>query len=297
MAARLVAGSGGGSRNRMAWIGPAPAGYGGVPPGPPPPASGDARAGLRSGGTRFGAILEDDRQRVVAGGILGRVADRGGGFGGLERNRRPIGIRRLVVSMHLGLGLTEKVPGHQLHLPARRGLAGRRTRPGRDGAVAARQAGEAETGGVLAPDRCVVPAVLAEAQQDGGIGDPRAVVGNGDGERRLVRRGGDFVQPGCGSGNRNAHPRGVGAAAVLEGFGEDVGEGCGIDAGDPFDGALVNAGADRAVHGRTSMRGVETETPRRRRDAGEALSRGRTATGRGGGTRGSPSGPGWGRGR
>ena len=194
--------------------------------------------------------------------------------------------------MHLGLGVTEKVSGHQLHLPARRGLAVRRTRPGRDGAVSARQAGEAESGGILAPHKGVVPAVLAEAQQDGGIGDPRAVVGNGDGERRLARRGGDLVRPCGGSGNRNAHPRGAGAAAVLEGFGEDVGKRGGIDARDPLHGGFVNAGADRAVHGRTSMTDAETETPRQRKHAGGAFwwDLG-PATGRGGGTRGSPSGP------
>ena len=32
-----------------------------------------------------GDALEDDRQRVMPGGILGRIADRGGGFGRLER--------------------------------------------------------------------------------------------------------------------------------------------------------------------------------------------------------------------
>ena len=37
---------------------------------------GAARQLFRAGGVVFGAILEDDRQRVVAGSGLGRVADR-----------------------------------------------------------------------------------------------------------------------------------------------------------------------------------------------------------------------------
>ena len=64
---------------------------------------------------------------------------------------------------------------------------------------------------------------------------------------------GGSVRPGGGSGNRNSHPRGVGAAAVLQGLGEDVSEGCGVDAGDPPHGGFVDAGADRPGHGRTSM--------------------------------------------
>ena len=172
---------------------------------------------LFGGGLLLRGIVEHDRQRVVPGGILGRVADRGGGFGRLERNRRPIGIRRLIVGMDLGLGLAEKVLGFQLDPPAGHQFPVRRTRARGDGAVTARQAGEAEAGGILAPHQRVVPAVLAEAEQHGRIGDPRTVVGDGDGERGLARRGGDFVGPGDRSGNRNAHPRGAGAAAVLQG--------------------------------------------------------------------------------
>ena len=44
------------------------------------------------------------------------------------------------------------------------------------------------TGGVLAADEVVGPAILAEAQQDGGIGDAGAVVGDGDGEARFAAR-------------------------------------------------------------------------------------------------------------
>ena len=234
---------------------------------------------LFGGGLLLRGIVEHDRQRVVPGGILGRVADRGGGFGRLERNRRPIGIRRLIVGMDLGLGLAEKVLGFQLDPPAGHQFPVRRTRARGDGAVTARQAGEAEAGGILAPHQRVVPAVLAEAEQHGRIGDPRTVVGDGDGERGLARRGGDFVGPGDGSGNRNAHPRGAGAAAVLQGLGEDVGEGSGVDAGDPLHGGFVDAGADRPGHGRTSMllrnRKRPARLPRPPRRGREGAGRGR----------------------
>ena len=249
---------------------------------------------LPGSGSALRALLEHDRQRVMAGGVLGRVADGRDGFGRFERNRRPTGIRRPIVGMHLGLGFAQEMRRFQLDAPAGHHRPVRRTRPGRDGAVAARQAGEAETGGVLAPDRCVVPAVLAETQQDGGIGDPRAVVGNGDGERRLAgswRQSPAGREAGAATAMRTRVASGA-ACCFAEFLREISAEGGGVDSGYPLHGALVNAGPDRAVHGRTSMTGVETETPRRRRDAGGALSRGRTATGRGGGTRGSPSGPG-----
>ena len=114
-----------------------------------------------------------------------------------------------------------------------------------------------EPGGVLAADQIVGPAVLAEAQQHGGIGDADAVVGDSDRERRLGRRVGVFV---VGTLDRNTHPRGAGAAGVLEKLCEDLREGGGIGAGDAPDGALVDAGTDRAGremdgtgHGRGSM--------------------------------------------
>ena len=215
---------------------------------------GAARQLFRAGSAILGAILEDHRQRVMPGGGLCRVADRGQGFGRLERNRRAVRERGLLIGPNLGVGLPEEVLGHELDAPAGYNLPVERTRPGRDGAVAARQAGEAEAGGVLATDRRVVPAVLAEAQQHGGIGDAGAVVGDRDGGWRLACASGDPGGEVGGGGNGNADARGTGAAAVLQGLDENLGQGGGVDAGDPFDGALVDAGADRAVHGRTSMR-------------------------------------------
>ena len=88
--------------------------------------------------------------------------------------------------MDFGLGVAQEMFRGQIDPPAGHGVAIRRARPRRHGAAAARQAGEAEAGGVLAPDQVVGPAVLAEAQEDGGVGDAAAVVRDGDGETGLA---------------------------------------------------------------------------------------------------------------
>ena len=204
-----------------------------------------------------GAVVEDHRQRVVPRGVLGRVADGGEGFARLERNRRATGVRCAIVGPDLGVRLPEKMFRREIDAPARHGVAVGRARARGHGAAAAGEAGEAEPGGVLAPDQIVGPAVLAEAQQHGGIGDAAAVVGDGDRRLRLAVRG---VLPGGGALDRNTHPRCAGAARVLEKLGEDLREGGGIGAGDAPDGALVDAGPDRpgrgigrTGHGRSSM--------------------------------------------
>ena len=147
--------------------------------------------------------------------------------------------------------------------PTRLGLAVRRSWPRRYRTTAARQARETEAGGVLAPDQVVGPAVLAEAQEDGGIGDAAAVVGDGDGETGFAGRSiGE-------RGDGDPHLRGVGTTAVLQRLGHDIRKRAGVNPRDPPDGAVVDAGADRPGgrtgnlgHAWTSVRGVETETPR-----------------------------------
>ena len=103
-----------------------------------------------------------------------------------------------------GLGLAQEMFRGEIDAPAGHGAAIRRARPRRHGAAAARQAGEAEAGSVLAADQVVGPAVLAEAQEDGGICDAAAVVRDGDGETGLA---------GQLTGERadgDPHPRGIG---------------------------------------------------------------------------------------
>ena len=208
-------------------------------------------------------LLKEDRQRVMPGGILGRIADRGGGFGGLERYRRPVRKRRPVVGMNFGLGLAQEMFRGEIDPPAGHGAAIRRARARRHGAAAARQAGETEAGGVLAADQVVGPAVLTEAQKDGGVGDAGAVVANGDGETRF---GASLVGT---RGDGDPHPRGIGATAVLQRLRHDIRKRAGVNPRDPPDGTVVDAGANRPGgrtgnlgHAWTSVRGVETETPR-----------------------------------
>ena len=135
-----------------------------------------------------GNPVEHDGQRIVACGVHGRIADRGGDLCRLERYRRPVRERRAVIGVNLGLRLTQEMFRGEIDPPAGQGIAVRRTRPRGDRAAAARQARETEAGGVLAADEVVGPAILAEAQQDGGIGDAGAVVGDGDGETRFAAR-------------------------------------------------------------------------------------------------------------
>ena len=94
-----------------------------------------------------------------------------------------------VIGADFGLRLTQEMFRGEIDPPAGQGMAVRRTRPRGDRAAAARQARETEAGGVLAADEVVGPAILAEAQQDGGIGDAGAVVGDGDGETEFRRTG------------------------------------------------------------------------------------------------------------
>ena len=215
--------------------------------------------------------LEDDRQRIVACRGLGGVADGGGGFRSLERNRRAVrkrgspgsGPGQAVIGMDGGLGLPQEMFRGEIDPPTRLGLAVRRSWPRRYRTTAAGQAREAEAGGVLAPDQVVGPAVLAEAQEDGWIGDAAAVVGDGDGETGFAGRSiGE-------RGDGDPHLRGVGTTAVLQRLGHDIRKRAGVNPGDPPDGAVVDAGADRPGgrtrnlgHAWTSVRGVETETPR-----------------------------------
>ena len=98
----------------------------------------------------------------------------------------------------------------------------------------AREAQHAHAGGILAAYQVLAPAILAERQQDGGIGDAGAVVVT------VTVRG----PVSAGAGDGDADPRGAGPAAVLQGLGEDIRERGGERPRDAPDGAVVNAGAD-----------------------------------------------------
>ena len=156
------------------------------------------------------------------------------GLGGLERDGGAVWPGRAVVRVNLGRGLAEEMLRRKLDVPSGRSRTIGAARPGGDRAAAPREAQHAHAGGILAAHQVLAPAVLAERQQDGGIGDAGAVVGHGDGQG-----------PGIGgAGEGNADPRGAGPAAVLQGLGEDIRERGGERPRDAPDGAVVNAGAD-----------------------------------------------------
>ena len=187
-------------------------------------------------GRRGRDVLEDDRQRIVPGGGADCLADRIGvlGLGRLEGDGGPAGIWRGVVGLNLRLGLAEKMLRQELDTPSGRRFAVRGARPGRDGAAAPREAEHPHAGGVLSRHQVLVPAVLAERQQDARVDDAGAVVGHGDGERAGIGR----------AGEGNAHPRGAGTTCVLQDLCKRIGQGGGERPRDAPDGAFVNAGAD-----------------------------------------------------
>ena len=199
----------------------------------------------------LGAVVEHDGQGIVPGGVLRPRC-------GWRRRIRSPGTRSTCRAD--AARLQHHGPRHPLfpeNAPApgrpssRQGLAVRRTRARGHGAATARQAGEAEARRVLAPDQLVRPAVLAEAQQHGRVGDARPVVGDcyGECESPVSRR----VAP---TADGYADPRGVSPATVLQSFQKGVGEPAAIGAGDPADGALVEARPDgrRARQGGGFMR-------------------------------------------
>ena len=117
--------------------------------------------------------------------------------------------RRRIIDKDLGVRLSQEMRRCKHDPPTGRYGAAHGTRG--DGAAAAREAGEAEAGGVLALHQFAGPAVLAEAEQQGGIGDAAAVIGDGDGKLRLV---GGVVGNGALDGDTDADS--AGAAGVLE---------------------------------------------------------------------------------
>ena len=236
-------------------------------------------------GRRVRHVLERDRQRVVARGGLHRPADGLGGLGlrRLEADGGAVRPGRGVVGLHLGLRLAQEMLGGEVDPPTRHGFAVRAPGPGRDGAAAPREAEHAHPGGVLAADQVLVPAVLAERQQHGGLGDAGAVVRDRDGQGA-----------GLGAADGDADAGGAAPAAVLKSLGEGVREPGGIHPRDAADGALMDAGADGGgggiVHGRSPQTMRKKKAPRGR-VAGGALRGGQAVSGRGAGTRGFPAGP------
>ena len=123
-------------------------------------------------------------------------------------------------------------------------MAVRRARPRGDPAAAVSEAQYPHAGGVLAGHQVVAPAVLAEAQQDRGVLDAGAVVGDGHGQGcfgRLGRAVGGLAN-GCADGDAAAG--GAGSACVLQSLDENfVESGC-KESRDALQRAVVDPGAN-----------------------------------------------------
>ena len=204
--------------------------------GEPAPALGVGGA-VEEGLPLAGLAVEGDGQRAIAGGVRESAFDRGEALMGHEGDRgavRPGGV----ACDHLGLLLAEEAVGGERDPPAGGEVQQRPARPRGNGAPALRERIDAHAGGVLALRGVPVPAALAEGEEDGGVGDAVAVVSDRGAD------GGGSV--GFGQGLRDDGDAGGAAAPrVLDQLRERLGEPGIEEAGDPVDGAGVDAGPDR----------------------------------------------------
>ena len=188
--------------------------------------------------------FERDRQRVVARCTGDRGADHFRGYRGLELHGGAGWIGRAVVVPDLGVAPAHEVFRLEIHGPALPDVAVRRARPRGDPAAAVREAENPHAGGVLAGHQVVAPAVLAEAQQDRGVLDACAVVGNGHRQGFFGRIGRAVVGLAVVCGDGDADAGGAGPAGVLKSLREDVVESGCEEPRDALERAVVDPGAD-----------------------------------------------------
>ena len=133
--------------------------------------------------------FERDRQWIVTRRTGEGGADHVGGLGSLEPYGRAGWIGRAVVAPHQGVAPAGEVFRFEVHEPTLPGRAVGRACARRYPAAVVGKAQDPHAGGVLAGHKVVIPAVLAEAQQDGGVLDAGAVVGDGHRKARFGRLG------------------------------------------------------------------------------------------------------------
>ena len=133
---------------------------------------------VEEGAAFDGLAANGDRQGIIPRGGLEECADRVGRFRRLEGDRGPMRPGGAVVRDDMGRIAAEEVSGleHQAvagaWVPAGEAPA--------QGAAPAREGEKPEPGGIFGLGDTGFPVALAEGQQDCGIGDPCAVVGEGD---------------------------------------------------------------------------------------------------------------------
>ena len=140
---------------------------------------------------------------------------------------------------HSGVSATRQ-PGREIEQ--------RTARTRGDRAPSLRQRVDAHAGGVLALRGVLVPAALAEGEEDGRVGDAVAVVADGDADG-----GGSPVLLDGFGGDGDAG--GAATPRVLDQLCERLGEPGIEEAGDAVDGAVVDAGPDRGGDTRAGQMG------------------------------------------
>ena len=130
-------------------------------------------------GTAFDNLAVDgDRQGVMPRGGLEKGADRVGRLGRLEGDRGSMGPGSATVRDDMRRIAAEKVSGFE-HQAAAGAWVPAGDAPAQR-AAPAREGEKPEPGGIFRLGDASVPVALAEGQQDGGIGDPLTVVGEGN---------------------------------------------------------------------------------------------------------------------
>ena len=150
---------------------------------------------IEKGAAFDGLAVDGDRQGIMPSGGLKECADRVGRLGRLEGDRGSMRPGGAVVRDDMGRIAAEKVNGLQHQAVAWAWvLAG--DAPAQ-GAAPAREGEKPEPGGIFRLGDAGFPVALAEGQQDGGIGDPVAVVdeGNAGGISVLLDGCGNAVGP------------------------------------------------------------------------------------------------------
>ena len=125
-----------------------------------------------------GLAVDGDRQGIMPRGGLEERADRVGRLGRLESDRGSMRPGGAVVRDDMGCIAAEEVSGLQ-----HQAIAGAWVPAGdapAQRAAPAREGEKPEPGGIFRLGDAVLPVALAEGQQDCGIGNPLAVVGEGN---------------------------------------------------------------------------------------------------------------------
>ena len=148
---------------------------------------------IEEGAALDNLAVDGNWQGVMPRGGLEKGADRVGRLGGLEGDRGSMRPGSAVVQDDMGRIAAEEVSGLQ-HQAATGAWVPTGEAPAQ-GAAPAREGEKAEPSGIFGLGDAGLPIALAEGQQDGGIGDPGAVVseGNAGGVAILLDGCGDAV--------------------------------------------------------------------------------------------------------